>query len=125
MLREAGSRLHAGPNSDDEISSWFNSGTFVANELMDERAYADWAERVETVARQQGALHELRSSLLAISYHHVRAGQFAAASANLAEMLEITAAIGGTSEIYQPFDAMVLAWRGDSQKARSSTQQLN
>ena len=124
VLREAGTRLHDGPNSDDEISNWFNCGTFVANELMDERAYAVWAEHVESVARQQGALHELRSSLLAISYHHVRAGQFSAASANLAEMLEITAAIGGRSEIYQPFDAMVLAWRGDSQRARNSARQL-
>ena len=124
VLREAGSRLRDGPSSDYDIASSFNCGAFLANELMDERAYADWAERVESVARQQGALHWLRSSLLALSHHHVRAGQFSAASANLAEMLEITAAIGGPIEIYQPFDAMVLAWQGDFQRARTSAHQL-
>ncbi len=56
LLRLAGGRLRDGPISFDEIARWFNFGTVVANELMDDRVYVGWVERVESVARQKGAL---------------------------------------------------------------------
>jgi DNA-binding CsgD family transcriptional regulator len=108
-----------------------NCGTFVANELMDDRVYIGWVEHCERLSRQQGALAAVRVAVLGSGFHHVRTGHFAAAETSMAEASELTIAMGDIDkggdvyQIYhQPLNATLLAWRGDDNGTRASAKSL-
>jgi DNA-binding CsgD family transcriptional regulator len=125
VLRAAARLLREGPTSTDEIIRLFNYGIVVANELADERTYLEWAQRVEAVARQQGALIVLQTILPSLAEHHIRSGQFAAAEAEFAECVEVAGAISaGMEQSYRPLSGTLSAWRGQDDETRSSAQMM-
>jgi DNA-binding CsgD family transcriptional regulator len=124
LLRRAGRLLNGGSVPSEEIPDWLFSGMFMAGELMDDRLYLAWAEQVEGVARRQGALLTLQTSLLAFSEHHVRAGQFQLAAARFAEVIELSAAMGLDIELYIPTSATLLSWQGNNLEARAMASRL-
>jgi DNA-binding CsgD family transcriptional regulator len=123
-LREAARVMQDGPVSIDEITRWFQYGFVVSNELLDDRAYIAWGERVESAARETGALFVLLFTLLALAQHKIRIGDFSAADAQYAEALEIVAAIGQPVDPYGLVNVELLAWRGDEAGTRSAAKAL-
>jgi DNA-binding CsgD family transcriptional regulator len=120
VLRRTARWLSAGPVSKEEVAAFYMFGIFLANELLDDRMYASWVERVEMEARESGALLALQYILICAAENQLRTGRFSAAESNFAEVAEITVAIGGP-DIYTPLNAVLLAWRGDEQGTRSAT----
>ena len=57
---------------------WFDVATFIANELWDARASLSAIERLEVVARQQGAILALRHALLNSGMRETWEGKFSA-----------------------------------------------
>ncbi len=122
VMREAAHLMCDGAVATDDLVRLHAFGNHITNELMDERSYAKWMRRVETSARKQGALIALQVTLLSLAVHEMRMGRFSAAEGNFAEVLEVTAAIGGPVEFYQLLNAELLAWRGDEEGAKSAAQ---
>jgi DNA-binding CsgD family transcriptional regulator len=123
-LREAARVMRDGPVSIDEITRWFQYGIVVSNELLDDRTYIAWGQRVESAARETGALFVLLFILLALAQHKIRIGNFSAAEAHYAEALEIVAAIGQPVDPYRLVNVELLAWRGDEAGTRSAANAL-
>ncbi len=123
-LRERARIMRDEPISTDEISRWFQYGVVVSNELLDDRTYIAWGERVESTARETGALFVLLFILLALAQHKIRIGNFSAADAHYAEALEIVAAIGQPVDPYRMVKVELLAWRGDEAGTRSAANAL-
>ena len=99
--------------SAEEVIKWYEVATFIAYELWDARASLAALERLERVARQQGAILALRHALLALSVRDTREGKFSAASAHFAEFLEMRA-----TPIAAVLDLELEAWRGNESAAR-------
>jgi DNA-binding CsgD family transcriptional regulator len=124
LLRRAGRLLLGASISPHEIAKWQFCGAFAANELMDDRLYVRWAERVEGASREQGALFALLLALFALAEHYVRAGQFSSADTSLAEAMQVGEAIGWDADHYQSLRALLLAWRAEAPEARSAAKTL-
>jgi DNA-binding CsgD family transcriptional regulator len=122
VMREAARLMRDGAVATDDLVKLHAFGNHITNELMDERSYATWVTRVVNSARKQGALIALQVTLVALAVHEVRSGHFSAAEANYAEVLEVTAAVGGPVEIYRALNAELLAWRGDEEGLSSAAQ---
>jgi DNA-binding CsgD family transcriptional regulator len=103
---------------------WFQYGILVSNELLDDRTYTAWGHRVESAARETGALFVLLFILLALAQHDIRIGNFSGAEARYAEALEIVAAIGQPVDPYRFVNVELLAWRGDQAGTRSAANAL-
>jgi DNA-binding CsgD family transcriptional regulator len=99
--------------SAEEVIEWYDVAWFIANELWDARASFLAMERIEGVARQQGAILALRHALLASATRETREGKFSAARARFAEFLEMR-----TTPIAAVLDVELDAWRGDETAAR-------
>jgi DNA-binding CsgD family transcriptional regulator len=124
VLRVATGIMRDGSVSKEDLIRWSAFGMVITNELWDDRAYDRWVHLVESTAREHGALFALQVALVGLAVHEIRAGQFSAAEAHLAESLEITAAVGGHVEFYRPLNVTLLAWRGDAEGTRSAAQLL-
>jgi DNA-binding CsgD family transcriptional regulator len=122
-LRKVANRLSDGPVSTAECAELYMFGIFVANELLDDRTYASWVNRVEKAARETGALFALQYILICAAEHQLRIGRFSAAEASFAEIGEICTAIS-YPDIYRPLNVALFAWRGDELGARSSARLL-
>lgn len=121
-MRQAAHLMRDGAVATDDLVRLHAFGNHITNELMDERSYFTWMTRVESSARKQGALIALQVTLLSLAAHEIRMGRFSAAEGNYAEVLEVTAAIGGPVEFYRVLNAELLAWRGDEEGAASAAQ---
>lgn len=119
ILRATAHRLSDGPVSRAQCATFYMFGIYIANELLDDRMYASWADRVEKVARETGALFALQYILICVAEHQLRIGRFSAAETHFAEITEITVAIGGP-DVYKPLSAALFAWRGDELGTRST-----
>jgi DNA-binding CsgD family transcriptional regulator len=119
-LHQALSSMSTGAASTDELRDWCMFGTIIANEVLDERTYANWVQHAEDALRKSGALLALQVVLVSVAENNLRIGKFAAAEANYEEVVEITAAVGGPVELYQPLNAPLLAWRGDDAGTRAA-----
>ena len=87
----------------------------AAHELWDDDAWHDLATRTVGLAREAGELAVLPVALGHRAGVHLHAGEFAAASALIAEADDITAATGNAQV---PYASLVLAaWRGDEARA--------
>ena len=87
----------------------------AAHELWDDDAWHDLATRTVRLAREAGELAVLPVALGHRAGVHLHAGEFAAASALIAEADDITAATGNAQV---PYASLVLAaWRGDEARA--------
>jgi tetratricopeptide (TPR) repeat protein len=117
ILREEGTPT-------EDIARWFNLGMWLANELLDDRTYAAWVERVERVSRDRGALMALLFTLIGVAEHKIRIGNFAEAEERFDEANQITEAIGLPSATFDPLRAEILAWRGDDSGTRPMAQAL-
>jgi DNA-binding CsgD family transcriptional regulator len=115
--------LHGGA-SDEEAVRWCDLGMVIAHELYDDRSYHAWVEQVEEASRRQGALIALQIALVGLAVDRVRCGRFAAAEGLHAEVVEITAAMGGMVELYRPLQIHLLAWRGDGEGTRAAARAL-
>ncbi len=115
-LRAALSTFEAMSPSD--MTEWYLVGTFLANELWDLDAYRVIVDRLEKAARAQGAIIALQPALLALAAAETREGRFSAARERYAELVEITAAIGGLTAFYELLDVELVAWEGDEAVAR-------
>ena len=98
--------------SKEEVATFYMFGIYFAEELLDDRMYASWVERVEMVARESGALLALQYILICAAEIQLRIGRFSEAESNFAELAEITVAIGGP-DIYQPLNAVLLELGGE------------
>ena len=127
-LRRAAQFLRDGPISPEDVIRWFSYGSFITDELWDDRTHIAWVERVESVARKRGALSVLKLSLIGLAVHQIRVGKFSAAEAYFAESLELTAASDGIGslalDLYRPLNVELLAWRGDDAGTRSAATML-
>ena len=94
--------------SDEEVINWFEVATFIANELWDAEASLSAIERLEGVARQQGAILALRHALLMSGMRETWEGKFSDADARFAEFLDMSG-----SPIGPALDLELDAWRGD------------
>jgi DNA-binding CsgD family transcriptional regulator len=119
-LCEAAQIMRDGPISIDEVMRWGQYGVVVSNELLDDRTYSAWALRVESMARETGALIVLLFILFALAQYKLRIGDFSAAEAHYAESLEIVAAIGQPVDPYRLGKVELLAWRGDAAATRTA-----
>jgi DNA-binding CsgD family transcriptional regulator len=119
-LSKAAHIMRDGPISMDEALRWGQYGLAVSNELLDDRTYGAWALRVESMARDAGALFVLLFILIALAQQKIRAGDFSGAEAHYAESLEIVAAIGQPVDPYRLSRAELLAWRGDAPATRAA-----
>lgn len=123
-LREAARIMREGPISIDEITRWSHYGIIVSDELFDDHTYFAWGRRVESAARETGALFVLLFTLIALAQHKIRTGNLSAADAHYAEALEIVAAIGQPVDPYRLVNVELLAWRGDEAGTRSAASAL-
>jgi DNA-binding CsgD family transcriptional regulator len=105
--------------SAEEMIKWFDVATFIANELWDARASLSAIERLEVVARQQGAILALRHALLNSGMRETWEGKFSAASGRFAEFLDLR-----ETPIAAALDLELDAWRGDETAARVKIGQL-
>jgi hypothetical protein len=119
-LREAARLLHDGPTTLNEITRWHRYGNLVADELLDDRTFKAWVDRVEETAREMGALDALTVALVAAAQHKIRAGRFADAEASYAEGAELASARLGRTDIWRLLDVELHAWRGNEKESRSS-----
>ena len=110
---------HFDEMSADEVIEWFDVAAFIANELWDARASRSTTERLEGIARQQGALLALRHALLTSGMRETWEGKFSAASARFAEFVDIR----GTA-VAALLDVELDAWRGDETVARAKIGEL-
>jgi DNA-binding CsgD family transcriptional regulator/tetratricopeptide (TPR) repeat protein len=108
----------------EDIAQWFNYGMWLANELLDDRTYAAWVERVERVTRDRGALMALLFTLIGVAQHKIRIGNFSEAEERFDEANELTEAIGLGAAAFDFLRAEVLAWRGDDVGTRVMAQAL-
>jgi DNA-binding CsgD family transcriptional regulator len=123
-LREAVRQFRMGPTTVSEITQWHNYGTWFADELLDDRSYQAWVDRVEATARDMGALDALSVALVAAANHNIRAGRFADAEANFVEAAELASARLGRSEVWRLLDMELHAWRGNEKETRRTTSAL-
>jgi DNA-binding CsgD family transcriptional regulator len=123
-LRLAGRRLTSGPISRDEYARWFQFGTLIADELLDDRMYSTWVARVEESSRKSGALLALQYALIASAVNQLRMGRLSNAEVHYAELLDLTAAMGGQVELYGPLRIELFAWRGDEEATRADAELL-
>jgi DNA-binding CsgD family transcriptional regulator len=105
--------------SAEEVIKWFEVATFIAYELCDAEASRAAIERLEGVARQQGAILALRHALIALGVRETRQGNFSAASERFAEFLDLRA-----TPIAAVLDLELDAWRGDETAARVKIAEL-
>jgi DNA-binding CsgD family transcriptional regulator len=123
-LKDACRIILDGRISDEELVRWCDLGMVVADEMYDDRSYHAWVEQVEEASRRQGALTALQIALVGLAVDRVRCGRFAAAEGLHAEVVEITAAMGGMVELYRPLQIQLLAWRGDGEGTRAAASTL-
>jgi DNA-binding CsgD family transcriptional regulator len=116
--------MRDGTISIDEITRWSHFGIVISDELFDDRTYIAWSRRVESAARETGALFVLLFTLIALAQHKIRIGNLPAAEAHYAEALEIVAAIGQPVDPYRLVNVELLAWRGDEAGTRSAANAL-
>jgi DNA-binding CsgD family transcriptional regulator len=124
LLSSAARRLRDGPIKTEDTIRWFNFVLLIANELWDDKTFAGWAQHIEGVAREQGALMALQVALLGLMTHEIRAGHLSVAETHFAEALEITGAVGGVVEFFRPLNVTLLAWRGENENTRTAAQIL-
>ena len=105
--------------SAEEVIEWYDVAWFIANALWDARASFSAIERVEGVARQQGAILALRHALLNSGMRETWEGKFSDAAARFAEFLDIRG-----SPIDAALDLELDAWRGDESAARAKIGEL-
>ena len=79
--------------------------------------------RLETAARDQGAILALQPALLASANEKIREGRFSAARACFAEVVEITEAVGGFPAFYRLLDVILVAREGE-RLARTKIREL-
>ena len=87
----------------------------AAHELLDDEAWNDLATRAVVLARDAGALSVLPVALVYRAGVHLHAGEFAAASALIAEADSITTATGFARVRYTSL--VLAAWRGEEPAA--------
>jgi DNA-binding CsgD family transcriptional regulator len=124
LLASAARRLRDEPIALEDTTRWFNFVLLIANELWDDKTFFGWAQHIESVAREQGALMALQVALLGLMAHEIRAGHLSVAEGHFAEALEITGAVGGVVDFFRPLNVTLLAWRGDDKNTRSAAQIL-
>ena len=105
--------------SAEEVIEWYDVAWFIANALWDARASFSAMERVESVARQQGAILALGHALLNSGMRETWEGKFSDAAARFAEFLDIRG-----SSIDAALDLELDAWRGDESAARAKIGEL-
>lgn len=124
QLRAAAKILREDRVPTEDTARWFNYGMQVANELLDDRTYAAWVERVEGVTRDRGALVALVFTLTGLAEHKIRIGRFSEAEERYDEVTQISEAIGLPPGTWDSIRVGVLAWRGDDTGTRAMAQAL-
>jgi DNA-binding CsgD family transcriptional regulator/tetratricopeptide (TPR) repeat protein len=108
----------------EETSEWHLVGMFLANELWDPDAYRFIVARLEAASREQGAILSLHRALVASAARDIREGRFSEARTRFAEVLDITEAIGGFTNLVALLDVELVAWEGEEDSARSKIAEL-
>ncbi|MFI5694696.1 AAA family ATPase [Kribbella sp. NPDC051586] len=87
---------------DDDILGWFWLPWMIAADLWDDAKWQEISARAVRLCRESGALTLLPLALGYRAVVHVHAGEFAAASALMAESEAISTATGGAAVNYPP-----------------------
>src|SRR5262249_50152909 len=93
---------------------------FAAVELWDDEARLVILERTARRQREQGALHPLRLTLLALATALIVTGRLADAEACYHESTELTLAVGQEPGLSVLMNAELLAWRGKEAETRAT-----
>lgn len=102
-----------------DIVEWYFVANVIAIELLDAEASVILTQRLESAARDGGAVHCLHHALLLSGIREVWEGKFSAASERSAELVEIVKARGYLREDFAAVvDVELCAWRGDEDNAR-------
>jgi len=115
LLRQAVAALGGDSVTPTDGTAHCYLGVTLALELWDDETEGRWCQRVESDARNKGALLALRAALLALARHESRAGRFAEAEAHYDEVVDITIAMGlggRRSEMLEWLKCDLYAWRG-------------
>ena len=123
-LRAAAPALQTGSITRDQMASWFTLGLVLADELLDDKTYNAWVQRVESHARSDGALIVLQIVLLGRAKSEMRAGHFMSAEMTYDEVVEITPLVGGPPEFYELLKVDLYAWRGQESETRAAAKVL-
>ena len=118
-LRAVVAALASCPEQDGRIH-WPMSVEFATIDVWDDAARVTILERTASHQREQGAIHSLRSTLLALGAALVAAGRLTDAEACYDESIELTLAIGEDPWFYRQASADLLAWRGEGEEARAA-----
>ena len=121
-LRDAAATLERTPAA--EINEWFYVGIFVPQEMWDPFGYQVVLDRLESSAREQGAITVLQVALLGLASKETREGRFTAARTRYAELIDITEAMGALTVLYVLLDIELLSWEGAEEEARAKIPQV-
>ena len=124
VLRKAAEILRRGTVSREDIAKWLSFGLTMAHEMWDDKTFMMWARRVESGARNNGALVALQQALVGSAKHETRSGRFAAAEGFYDEAVEVARAAGSESAVAEMLKVDLYAWRGDSSRTRSAASAL-
>ena len=117
-IRQALAAIECAPAM--EMTEWRYVCVDLPHLLWDPEAFRFMMKRMETAARESGALLALRPSLLGVASEETREGQFSAARTRYAELLDITQAISSVMvPFYALLDVELLAWEGKEELARA------
>ena len=122
--RQAAEHLSKGTISNEQIARWSTFGSCAVNEVLDDRAFRAWVERIDRSARDNGALSVLLFNLFGLAQNDMRVGDLLRAKARYEEALDVAAAIGLPAELYPPMSAEAHAWAGDEDPTRTYVSQL-
>ena len=118
LIRLALTRLAADDALGDSVPRWFALGQVLAQLLWDERASHNWLLRCAELARRTGALEFLTMTLTPLSGIEVVMGRFRSAEARLADLRQLSRAIGVEEGRVAALDnARLRAWLGADEEA--------
>jgi DNA-binding CsgD family transcriptional regulator len=92
----------------------FRAGLSLAMDLWEDRSWRLLSRRFAATARDHGALTTLMITLRFSAFNQIAEGDLAGAEHSLAEVREITAALGATHNVNA--EVVLAAWRGDEER---------
>jgi DNA-binding CsgD family transcriptional regulator len=116
LLRRAVTALLDAPISSEDPLTWTWMGCLAAGALGDDDALGSLANRLESQAREQGAVPALSAALHFTGLSQLFAGALGPALVRFTEREAIKTALGGSCQLGQ---TLVLAWRGQSAETRA------
>jgi DNA-binding CsgD family transcriptional regulator len=116
LLTEALAALEDDQRDDEPMLRWLGIGCWAAGTLGDDEALRRISSRLETTAREHGAIVPLTLALTFRALNELGAGVLSAARAHLVERDELSDILGRPRDIGR---LLTLAWNGDEAGTRA------